>query len=346
MNYRIDQSADHSKVELYQFLTGVNLPSFVKEAGVDDIVACKGTPKYAFADTMNKLFPINTCARVYTSNAYFVNKIAALEEKFGKAYIERVQNGIQKAAELFNIKADIEAYNKIADERNHKGYDDNQVLFKISSENDVELFSIKTAADVNRCATQFANTIHKYPFEWRKSIADQFVKAAESLNVDELPDLILKYAGQYYPNIADARKELERRMTKISADKRQAYQQLIDNVQNITSKDDVFKIAEICHYTEKNAGLYDKVHYRNILGDPVDKLFTLHMHKVAEMLNIVSMGGEKFAVHDLKNVPADVYEKAFGFALDVKSAEAFDILPTMPKSDVSLFKELSGVQPI
>lgn len=345
MNYTVDQSQDHSNRELYHFLTGVDLPVFVKEASIEDVKAPASTLKTAFADQSNGFFPINTKARVYVSNAFFINKKAALEQKYGTSHVAKVEANIKKAADLFQIADTIEQYNKIANAKLHEGYEDRSVALKIAND-DVELFSIKTASDLCRCAGQFSNTIHKFPYEWRRNIAEQFVKAAEEFNVDELPDLVLKYAGHYYPDVEEVRVELKRRMTKVSGDNRQRYQDLIGDIENIGSKEEVFKLAETCYYIEKNAGLYEKPHYRNILGDVVDHFFTLNLDKVAELLDTIEMGGEKFAMADLCNVPEDVYYKAFGFEISPKSAEAVDILPTLPRSDVSLFKELSGVQPI
>lgn len=343
MTNSIDQSTDYSHRELYSYLSGVTLPEYVKEASLEDIN--EPMVKTACADRQYGLFPVNTKVATYVSNAFFVHKIDALRKQKGDAYINKVACIIGDAVTTWGIGKDIEAFNKIALERLEQDYTEKNVVFKVG-EDEIDLFTVKTASDLSREAAHFANNPNKFPFEWRRDIADQFVKAAEQLGVDELPDLVLKYAGQYYPDIVNVKAELSRRMTKLSADNKARYQQLIDDVVNIESKDEFFKLAEVVHYIEKNAGLYDKSHYRKILGDPVDKLFTLHFEKVAEICNVVEMGGEKFAAADLEAIAADVYEQAFGFELDPKSAEAREILPTMPKSDVSLFKHLSGVKPI
>ena len=98
--------------------------------------------------------------------------------------------------------------------------------------------------------------------------------------------------------------------------------------------------------TEKKAGLYDKPYNKKILGDPVNRFFTLSLDKVASLLDTITMAGERYAVSDLEKVSGDIFEKAFGFEIDPKTADAKDVLPTMPKSDVDLFKKLSGIKPI
>jgi hypothetical protein len=343
MNYSIDQSSDYSHKELYQYLSGVNLPQYVKEASLDDV--SRQMTKTACADKQYDLFPVHTKAAAYVSNAFFVNKVDSLRELRGDNYINKVAYALGDAAILWGIQDDIKAYNKVALSRLEGEYEDRSVTFKIA-EDDLELFSIKTASDVTREANNFVSNINKYPFEWRRNIASKFVKVAEALGLDELPDLVLKYAGQYYPDAVGVKAELARRMTKLSADNKTRYQSLISDVENISSKEEFFKLAECLHYIEKNAGLYDKPQYRKVLGDVVDKVFTLHFDKVAELCDVVEMGGEKFASADLDKVAEDIFEQAFGFKISTKEAEFKDIAPTLPRSDVELFKLLSGVKPI
>jgi arginine utilization protein RocB len=341
----IDQSSDYSNRELYTFLTGINLPDFVKTASLEEIRGDDSMAKTAFADELGRKFPIDTPARAYVSTAHFVNKVAALAKLRGKLYTEKVANQLDLAASVFGIQTEISDLVKTAYLRNKEDYVDRSVVLKIAQD-EITLFTIKTAEDLTYSANKFAAEVNKYPFEWRRTISEELVKAAEQLGVDELPGLVLKYAGQYYPNIVDVKEELQRRMSKLSEQDRGRYAQLVEDVNNISDKEEIFKLAECCYFTEKNAGLYEKAETRRILGDPVDRLFTMHFDKVAEALDVIEMGGEKFATTDLHQVPSDIYFKSFGFELDPKSAEAKDILPTMPKSDVSLFKQLSGVKPI
>lgn len=343
MIYSVDQQTDFSKKETYQLLTGINLPSFIKTAEfVDDFDKLE---KQAFADQGHRWFPLNTRDQVYLSNAFFVKNAQALIDAFGQKYVVKVAHTIGEAVNAWGIGEDVYEFNKIALDRLEEVYEDRAIVFKIASD-EIDLFTIKTASDCTREANHFSNTINKYPFEWRRNIAEQFVKAAEALGLDELPDLVLKYAGQYYPDVVNVKSELSRRMTKLSADNQKRYQELIDDAENFSSKEDYFKLAECLHYVEKNAGLYDKSHYRKILGDPVDKLFTLHFEKMAELMNVIKLGDETFDASDLEKISSETYEQAFGFGIDPKCAEFRDIGPTLPRSDVQLFKHLTGIQPI
>lgn len=341
----IDQNQDFSSKELYTYLRGVDLPEFVKSAELDSAYSRDEVlEKSAYADTAGH-FPINSAVRTYVSNAFFVNKKAALKKEKGEYYVNLTEKNLQKAAEIWNIQTDIEAYNKVAEARNSKSFGDHSVVVKHAGD-EIQLFTIQSPNELSVKAAHFVANLRKYPYEWRRNISEQFVKAAMEYGVDELPDLVLKYAGQYYPDLGVVEAELKRRKTKLPKEAQERYDALISDLPNTSSLDDFFKLAETCYFIEKNAGLYEKTYERQILGDVVDRMFTLHFDKVAEMLDYVEMGGEKFHKSDLEKVSSDVFEQAFGFSLDPKEADFKDVARTLPLSDVALFKQLSGLKPL
>jgi hypothetical protein len=213
----------------------------------------------------------------------------------------------------------------------------------------VQLYPVKTASDLSESAESFVKNIHKFPFETRVKSAENFVKAAGELGVDELPDLICKYAGMFYPDLSDISHELWRRSTKLANENHKlVYQAIAKDLNNMTSVDEVMKVAETCFNIENMEGLYDNVKVAQILGDPVDHFFTKPVTKVASDLNYVEVHGDKYSLDDLTKVSKDKYEEAFGdCGIDPSSPEKIaDILPTMPRSDMKLFEELTGVRPL
>lgn len=342
MDYSIDQNSDYASRELYSFLSGVNIPDFVKQASLDSV---RVTEKVAFADPIGRRFPINSKSNVYISNAFLINKKAGIQKLKGELYVNRVEAAINKAAEALDITKDLEAYNKVAIEKMAEAPEDLSVKLKLAGD-EVTLFNVKTATQLLDGVNNFVRDLNKFPYSWRRGISTQFVKAAEALDVKELPDIVVKYAGQYFPDIIQVKEEVLRRSTKLAGEDKENYIKIANDLSNVSAREEIFKLAEYCYETEKKAGLYENKYAKKVLPDPVDSFFTLHSEKVANLLDTVTMGGERFAMDDLKKVSSDIYEKAFGFELDIKSAEAKDVLPTMPKSDVSLFKQLSGVKPV
>lgn len=349
---KLDQLNDASGLQLYRLLQDVDIPDFVKDAEVDNEASLDALEKTAYADQINCAYPINTPARVYISNIYFQSKRAELENLYGTKHITQVGEAIKSAAEVFNISGEVEAYNAVAEKRAHQDYE----LVHVCTINDddlgeTNLFPVKTSAEFVKSADVAAQNMHKYPFEWREEISKGFVTKSAAFGVDELPDIICKYAGLFFPdhtkNIAN---ELVRRASKLSSKEGQ------DNLNKLAeavadsefeSIAEAMKVARIAQRIEELDGAYDRPKTAELLPDPVDVFFPLPATKVAEILNVVDMAGEKYHMNSLKKVSAARYKEAFGVDIDPSNEEQLrDVLPTMPLSDVSLFKELTGVQAI
>jgi hypothetical protein len=151
----------------------------------------------------------------------------------------------------------------------------------------------------------------------------------------------------FYPDQNKVVRELARRREKLSSEEhKNRVNELIETVPALDDKLEYLKIAAEVHNIEQEEGLYDKEATATLLPDIVDSLFTLPISKVAEMLNTVEMAGEVFSITDLQKVAAEQYKAAFGFNIDPSDETALrEVLPTMPRSDVALFKELTGIQP-
>jgi hypothetical protein len=351
MSYKIafDQQSDFSGKQLFKMLSGVEVPEYVKVAQVEDAYELNDLPKTAFADEDRRIYPINTPARVYVSNAHFINKKAAISKLYGQGYSEQLQNKIEKAAEILGILEDLQDYNSSLNVKQAADYGEQcMVTFEVDNV-PVELYPVKTAQDLIDSAKSFTENLKNFPFEVRVKSAENFVKAARYLDVDELPDVLMKYAGMYYPDIHNLSHELWRRSTKLTKEAhRQMYKDISEDVENISSLEEVMKIAETCFHIENMEGLYDKKASAQILGDPVDCFFTEPVQKIASDLNYVEVHGDKYKMSDLTKISKEKYEEAFGDAgIDPEDPEKIaDILPTMPRSDVKLLEEITGLRPI
>ncbi len=212
MDLCIDQQDDHSNKELYQVLSGYDIPEYVKEAELSSVRP--ELEKEAFADSMARKFPINSKANIFISNAFLLNKSAALEKVKPKGYVTKIRNKIEKAAKVLEIEDDLKYYANALKEKQAADFTDYSISVKLQDDESV-LFPIKVASQVTSGAATFVREINNYPFEWRRDIARAFVKAAEALNVDELPDVLMKYAGYFYPDPSNLKAELLRRATKV-----------------------------------------------------------------------------------------------------------------------------------
>ncbi len=344
MKYALDFTDDHSYKELHSFLDGTVIPDFVKQAEALDKNAANELPDTAFADQYHRAFPINTAPDVYVSNAYFMNKRAELTKIWGENYVKDVASRLIKAAELFSVFTDIQKYNNELDNKQGQDYSEKTVVAFDIGGNSYELFPYKTAEDIEFQANQFAVNIGNYPFNWRPTIASEFVKQAAELGVQELPDIICKYAGRFFPDVREFQETLSRRMRKLSEARQAEYKPVIEKAAEISSTEDAFKVCAAAYLVEKKAGVYEKPLLYREMGDIVDRTMTLSMDKVAELLNVVKMDNDIYKIADLQKIDKDIFKQAFGCDIDPSNSDELrDVLPTMPGSDVALFRELSGI---
>jgi hypothetical protein len=351
MKIAFDQQSDYSGKELFSMFKAIDLPEYVKTASVEDSYELSQLEKTAFADPDRGIYPINSPARVYVSNAYFINKKAAISKLYGQDYVSQLENRIKSAAEVFGISEDLEDYEQSQNVKVAADYEEQYMVnFHIDGmPASINLYPVKTAGDLAESAEHFSKNISNFPFEVRGKSAENFVKAASELGVDELPDLLLKYAGMFYPDLTNLDQELWRRSTKLTKEAhREIYNKIREDVANMSDVAEVMKIAETCFNIENMEGLYDNTKVAQILGDPVDMIFTEPVTKIASALNYVEVHGDKYKLEDLTKISKDKYEEAFGdCGIDPADPEKIaDILPTMPRSDVKLLEEITGLRPI
>ena len=350
MKIAFDQQSDHSGKEIYRMLSGVTLPDYVKTAELEDSYELSALPKTAFADQDRRIYPINTPDRVYVSNAHFVNKKADISKLYGDSYASQLELKIKEAADIFGIFEDLEDYNSSLNVKTAADYPEQfMVDFSVDNMAPIQLYPVKTAEDLTAAAKHFADNIKNFPFDVRVKSAENFVKAAQELEVDEIPDILAKYAGMYYPDLANISHELWRRSTKLANEEhKEIYSKIAEDVVNMVSIDEIMKVAETCYHIETMEGLYEKVKVAQLLGDPVDCFFTEQITKIASDLSYVEVHGDKYKLDDLTKISKDKYEEAFGdCGIDPTDPEKIaEILPTMPRSDVKLLEEITGLRPI
>lgn len=338
MKLALDQTFDSTNMELYSVLHGIDIPEYVKTAAIFDRSEVKGMDSAGFADQMRKLYPITDPGNTYTSYAFWNHKKAELSKRYGEGYVAEVEGRLKAAAELFGITEDLPVLEKAAMEV--KPY---TPAISCIDHNGVKVafFECETKEDVEKAADVFVRDIENIPFEWRSQISKDFVKRSTYYGVTKLPELIFKYAGSYYPDFEILSGELYRRAKKYDQSARDKIARVLEIVPEIKSRAEVMKVAELVYKIEKRAGLYENPATKEVLPDIVDTLFALHPQKVAEMLDVIEMGGRRYKVAELKTVPASVYKEAFGIDIDPKDEDRLrEVLPTMPKSDVALFEEL------
>lgn len=346
MKLSFDQTTDYSFRELHKFLKKASIPEYVKEAS--ESTDYDSLPKEAFADPYNRAFPKHSKEDTYLSYVHFINKKASLKKKYSPAYVADVDSKLKKSAALFEITQDLENYTSSLNTKEASDYSEKTIYEADLNGQPYPLFTYKTAEELKLASEQYARDYKRIPFEWRKDICNNFIKAAKVEGLDDMPDIICKYAGMFYPDTDAVVNTLKFRadITK-NAEHKEAYTKMADNVEGLIDNDDFMKVAETCYWMERNQGIYDNKNSSATYGDPVDRIFTLSIDKIAATLDVVKLGNDYYKMTDLQSVKPDIYKEAFGIDIDNTDTDSIrESLPTMPLSDVSLFRELSGVRPV
>jgi hypothetical protein len=351
MKLSFDQTTDYSYRELHKFLKKVaEIPEYIKTASYDisNYNEIKCLPKQAFADQYNRAFPKNNKIDTYLSYVHFLNKKADLEKKYNKAYIDEVEGRLKIAATLFNISEDLDKYAASYVQKEASDYTQHTIFEKEINGNTICLYNFKTASELKQAAESFSKEYNRIPFEWRFDISKNFVKHAQDFELEELPNIICKYAGMFFAHPQEVETELNRRALYINnKEYKENYNKLAAQIYDIDSPEEFMKIASACYYMEKLDGIYDNSKRANAIGDPIDKIFNLSVEKIASELDVIKIGNYYFRISDLKDIDTEIYKQAFGADLNPSDTDELrDILPTMPLSDVSLFRELSGIRPV
>lgn len=348
IKYSFDQQTDYSNKELYRLMNGFDLPTFVKEASVDEPGELSGLAKTAFASEEFRLYPINTPERTFVSYAFFMDKKAQLVKVYGKDYATKVEGRIKSAAELLGIRDQLNEFtNQVL--KKQAGPKE-ECIFEVNIDGlPCQFYAVKTATEFQEATKHFVKNMSKYAFDWRKDMAHSFVQKAARFGVDELPDEICKYAGMFYPSVPNIKEALWFRSTKIAnEDIKNAYMsEFVKMADKIESKEDAFNLAKSVYETEKAAGVYQNEKVAMLLPDVVDSFFTISVEKAAELLDVVKLADGTYAMPELQKISADIYKEAFGLDIDPSNrAHLRDVMPTMPLSDLTFFRERSGISPI
>lgn len=171
----MDSLRDTGHQRLFKIAARTDIPPYVLDTPLLDKGASADLPASAFADGVNRLFPINSSASCWLSAAYFATTVkqAAAECKHFDA--GATVSAIRRAAATYGILPDVDAaMEKLssveapARPRERWGWVDG----------DGRKYPLHDAALVKTASEYFAANRTKYPADMRRRIAVEIVRAA------------------------------------------------------------------------------------------------------------------------------------------------------------------------
>lgn len=324
----VDQNTDTTFATLRSILTTYpELSEHIKTAQVGEEIR-NSLPESAFADRLNRMYPVHTPADAILSKAY-ATKVANLAGA--------VMDEIDTALTMYGISGDLFSTPKVAH------VETEQPIYLVESQNKLAMYSntpIASAEEaLRRNQTKLSN----------RSLTDgalKIVKEAQRRG-ENVSDWTLKYAGLVQCDPQESSHWLEARALKAPSDKlSQAYTKLAHVTRNIDSslgRDDLIKLANAVNDLDSQSG-FSRYYGRN-MPDPVSTIFNT---KVA-MQPMIELAGTNVPVEKLLSVPPETYGDILGSDIveeitqdgELVPDSLTEILDTLPADmKKSLVKEL------
>ena len=338
------------------------IPDYVMDYKLPDEKEASAFDKNLFADSFRRLFPINDPASTWLSAAYFAKRAAANELKYTADEAEHIKSILLKAAEIFNIKSDIEKISSVivddsTTEITKKASDDDNNFGLIMQADDGTVVAKKypmfDKEGVARAADYFSYYRTRYPLHIRRSIAKNIMsKAAEyGMDVDSLHYSVKSEAGYGIPQRHVVMDEILRRskLTKNAEDAAVLanINQMLNEVASMELDSQTLdKLAEVLDTFDRSAGLVSE--YNKTLRIPTDFLFEipLDMAKKA-MEDAVELDKFVFSIEKLAELDVDVFDTVLGEEVtkDIKTdgklntEKMAEVLPALPRPDRAALEE-------
>jgi hypothetical protein len=194
-----------------------NPPAYIKEAGWIDRNERAKLPGAAFADAKRE-YPAFSKASVYLSAvAYYA----------GAERNKATEDGLRKAANLFDIEADVDAIPQHIGPKIEKCASteaDFALVFDHEGER-IRLFPLSTESELLKSASSLESTRDRTTCGMRRTAARALLKRANELNVT-LPGYVHKAAGVGPVTLGDVRRGLAHRVAVTRGTNRELYQKL------------------------------------------------------------------------------------------------------------------------
>ena len=324
----MDQNTDITFATLRSLITTYpELSEHVKTAQVGEHVR-NSLPEAAFADRLNRMFPVHTPADAMLSKAY-ATKVANLAGS--------IMDEIDTALAMYGISDDLFSTPKVA----HTKVED--PVYLVESQKKLAMYS-NTPIDMAEEALKRNQTKLSH-----KSLTDgalKIVKEAHSRG-ENVSDWTLKYAGLVQCDPQETSHWLEARALKAPSDNlSKAYTKLAHVTNNIDSslgRDDLIKLASAVSDLDGKSGF--SRYYGKNMPDPVSTIFNT---KVA-MQPMIDLAGTSVPVAKLLSIPPETYGDILGSDIvdeitqdgELVPDSLTEILDTLP-ADMkhSLVKEL------
>ena len=354
----VDCCDDTNHQRLHKLSRLMKMPDFVESAPTTSPQDVAALPNEAFADPINRKFPLHTKAATWLAQAYFSHD----RHLYTTQQATAVQDKIEKAAQYWSIteftkqaRDDVETFTS----RVPPDLGDADYALVIEQDGHKQpLLPIHSAENVKAAAATLYNMRSKCPYEWRLIAARKILHKAAQLSV-ELDNGIGSYLtkaagrGSSFPSraaealanrvlmIPDSQKDVKIAAAKLA--------KTVSNMPGLPNADRLVKLATIVDRIDREQG-FTKYYDEAGLDTPEEIFFELTHEKAAQIRDSFLMlsTGTVVPFEALQKAPLAKIAGALGFldrvqsdtSLDVSIEKFAKLAATLPRDDATMLERL------
>jgi len=342
----IDLPSDKGLVHFHSISRILDLPEFVKQADFTEQVDINTLPAEAFADGMDRKFPIHTKAASFLSYAYFAQQKDGLD----KMSSMRCSNGFHRAKNYWGLDEEFETIDKALTEK----VAERSSKFAIVVGAD-KFFSINSPSEILKSASSLVDNRDKFDYALRSAGAKNIMKAAAEcgLPFSTLPEAIHKMAGCGITTKEAAMMELTRRW---DSEVRPSLAEPIHTcIEALSGLESGLIGGEVCEKIAEVIDRYDRS--KGYTTFPEDILFAFTKQAADKIANsIVTMiDGTSYRLDQLEKAADAFNVLGDTIARDIRNMDGTlnlykvaELIDTLPRTDASILKSalrIAGVDP-
>jgi hypothetical protein len=338
-----DQFSDTYHVILKTLFDDGVLPGFTKSASILDQSEQSELGNTAFADQVNRKFPVHTPEHTLISAGYFFKQSCHQDKTVPKA----VRVRLAKAAyahevedEFLQIASTLASGDQLPMEKQASSYG----LLVQRHGKTYGKFYAPTIPLLKQAEAHFVDSYQKYPITWRVETCQNLLKQAQQMGVSEMHPVIHAYAGDNVCHSKKAAEEIAKRgYFAKDAQQKKLYLRLAQVIQGeMTTPETLEKVAH-------NLDLMDRLndldrYYGTAFEDPYKTVYNMTVKAAEAAIEIMDVLGNQYTLDELQGVGPELYKRALGDDfLDAISAEGQlskeamqAVIPTLPRDEKAI----------
>lgn len=308
----MDSTTDNSFRTLWGIVKTAGTPDYIANGALVDEKDAAALPDTAFADRVNRRFPITDRANTWASAGYFAK--TASDCGYSDRQKETVMAMIKRAADIYGIAKDVEDMLGKLSEKNEqveKKAADDLSCYCDPDHRGYPVFDKEGAELANAFFTKNA---YKYGHERRRTIAKNIMRKSAEFGV-KAAEQVRMSAGDGFPNrevLAEhlmfrANELLQRGTYKMASELCKFAKEIC-----ICSDEDLFRnrdgLFNAIGGMDEVTGLDDL--YDRKFAAPEELVFDIPLGSMKEVVeDAVPMGGDTFSAKALSELPRSLFEK-------------------------------------